>query len=73
MSLFETGDSDGTVSLQGLFRGEFKNSRVQTDLRRLATNKTILTDVKSNHMDISEQTLYSYINAYVIPIGCMAP
>ena len=33
------------------------------NISTLATNKTILTDVKSNHMDISEQTLYSYINA----------
>ena len=36
MSLFETGDSDGTVSLSGLFNGEFKKSRVKTDLRNIA-------------------------------------
>ena len=36
MSLSETGDSDNTVSLSGLFEGRFKNTRVQTDLRRIA-------------------------------------
>ena len=36
MSLFETGDSDGSVSLGGLFDGNFKKARVQTDLRKLA-------------------------------------
>jgi len=36
MSLYETGNSDGTVSLSGLFNGEFKTARVQTDLRRIA-------------------------------------
>jgi predicted AAA+ superfamily ATPase len=36
MSLFETGDSDGAVSLRGLFQGEFKTARVRTDLRGLA-------------------------------------
>ena len=36
MSLYETGDSDGTVSLTELFNEEFKNARVQTDLRRIA-------------------------------------
>jgi len=36
MSLFETGDSDGSVSLCGLFDGNFKNGRVQTDLRSIA-------------------------------------
>ena len=36
MSLFETGDSDGCVSLGGLFEGKFKKARVQTDIRRLA-------------------------------------
>jgi len=37
MSLFETGDSDGTVSLSGLFEGEFSNARVNTDLRKIAS------------------------------------
>ena len=36
MSLFETGDSDGLVSLSGLFEGKFKKARVQTDLHKLA-------------------------------------
>ena len=36
MSLFETGDSDGTISLKGLFNGEFNPSRVHTDLRKIA-------------------------------------
>jgi predicted AAA+ superfamily ATPase len=36
MSLFETGDSDGSVSLSGLFEGHFKKARVQTDLRSIA-------------------------------------
>jgi len=36
MSLFETGDSDGTVSLSGLFEGRFKKMRAQTDLRKMA-------------------------------------
>jgi len=36
MSLSETGDSDGSVSLSGLFGGSFKNARVQTDLRSIA-------------------------------------
>jgi len=36
MSLAETGDSDCSVSLSGLFTGNFKNARVRTDLRRIA-------------------------------------
>jgi len=36
MSLFETGDSDGSVSLGGLFEGRFKKTRVQTDLHHIA-------------------------------------
>ena len=36
MSLYETGNSDGSVSLRALFNGEFKNARVQTDLRGIA-------------------------------------
>jgi len=36
MSLFETGDSDGSVSLSGLFEDRFKKTRVQTDLRKMA-------------------------------------
>jgi len=36
MSLSETGDSDNSVSLGGLFEGNFKNARVQTDLRDIA-------------------------------------
>jgi len=36
MSLFETGHSDGSVSLEKLFNGVFKNTRVQTNLRIIA-------------------------------------
>ena len=36
MSLSETGDSDGSVSLGELFEGRFKNARVRTDLRVIA-------------------------------------
>ena len=36
MSLAETGDSDCSVSLSGLFEGNFSNTRVQTDLRSIA-------------------------------------
>ena len=36
MSLAETGDSDRSVSLSGLFEGNFKNARVQADLRSIA-------------------------------------
>jgi len=36
MSLSETGDSDNTVSLSGLFEGRFKTARAQTDLRSIA-------------------------------------
>lgn len=36
MSLFESGDSDGAVSLQALFEGEFEARQVETDVRRLA-------------------------------------
>ena len=36
MSLSETGDSDNSVSLSGLFDGEFRNARVATDLRHIA-------------------------------------
>ena len=36
MSLFETGASDGSVSLSELFDGHFNDSRVQTDLHELA-------------------------------------
>lgn len=35
MSLFESGDSAGSVSLAGLFRGEFEPGQVRTDSRRL--------------------------------------
>jgi len=37
MSLSETGDSDNSVSLSGLFEGNFRNARVQTDLRVIAS------------------------------------
>ena len=33
------------------------------NISTLATNKTILDDVSSNYIDISEPTLYSYLNA----------
>ncbi|MDR2570884.1 MAG: DUF4143 domain-containing protein, partial [Oscillospiraceae bacterium] len=36
MSLSETGDSDNSISLSGLFDGKFKKSRVQTDLSKIA-------------------------------------
>ena len=36
MSLFETGDSDGSISLGGLFNGHFKKAQVKTDLRKIA-------------------------------------
>ena len=36
MSLFESGESDGSVSLTGLFEGEIKKKPVKTDLRILA-------------------------------------
>jgi len=36
MSLYETGDSDGSVSLSGLFDGKFKKSRVETNLKEVA-------------------------------------
>lgn len=36
MSLFESGESDGSVSLAGLFDGEFKVQPVKTDVRNLA-------------------------------------
>jgi len=36
MSLYETGDSDGSISLSGLFDGKFKNARVETGLPKLA-------------------------------------
>jgi len=36
MSLFESGDSDGSISLNGLFEGEFKTQQVTTDVRELA-------------------------------------
>jgi len=37
MSLFETGDSDGRASLSGLFEGDFKQFRVTTGLRDIAS------------------------------------
>jgi len=36
MSLSETGDSDNSVSLSGLFEGRFQNARVRAELRGLA-------------------------------------
>jgi len=36
MSLSETGDSDNSVSLSGLFDGRFQNARARTDLRSIA-------------------------------------
>lgn len=35
MSLFESGDSSGKVSLAGLFRGEFEPAQTKTDAREL--------------------------------------
>jgi len=37
MSLYETGDSDGSISLRGLFERKFSSSPVQTSLRQLAS------------------------------------
>jgi len=37
MSLFETGDSDGSVSLSGLFDGKFQKARVDTNLDKIAS------------------------------------
>jgi predicted AAA+ superfamily ATPase len=36
MSLFESGNSDGSISLNGLFEGAFKTQQVTTDIRKLA-------------------------------------
>lgn len=36
MTLFESGDSSGAVSLSGLFRGEFEPSQARVDSRRIA-------------------------------------
>jgi len=36
MSLFETGDSNGIVSLSGLFEGQFKKARVETDIKKIS-------------------------------------
>ncbi len=36
MSLLESGDSDGSISLQGLFEGKFRKQKVKTDVRTLA-------------------------------------
>ena len=36
MSLFESGSSDGSISLMGLFEGSFKTQQVTTDVRELA-------------------------------------
>ncbi len=36
MSLRESGESDGSISLSGLFRGEFEPKKVDTDARLLA-------------------------------------
>lgn len=36
MSLFESGYSDGSISLAGLFEGEFKTQPVETNVRTLA-------------------------------------
>jgi predicted AAA+ superfamily ATPase len=36
MSLFESGHSDGSISLMGLFEGEFRPQQVLTDVRGLA-------------------------------------
>ena len=36
MSLFESSDSDGCISLKELFEGKFKQQKVETDIRELA-------------------------------------
>lgn len=36
MSLYESGDSDGSVSLAGLFEGEFKTQKVETSAKALS-------------------------------------
>ena len=36
MSLFESGNSDGSISLGGLFEGEFRKQKVETDVHELA-------------------------------------
>ena len=36
MSLYESGDSDGSISLEGLFEGEFETQKVETSAKNLA-------------------------------------
>jgi len=59
-------DSDASI-IDGVKRSpERVRSVLQSYARNistLATDKTILEDISSNYMDISEPTLYSYLNA----------
>ena len=59
-------DSDAS-SVDGIKRSPARVKAVlQSYTRNIstpATNKTVLADVRSNYMDISEQTLYAYLNA----------
>jgi len=59
-------DSDAS-SVDGVKRSPERVKAVLRSYARnistLATDKTILDDVSSNYMDISEPTLYSYLNA----------
>jgi predicted AAA+ superfamily ATPase len=64
MSLFESGNSDGSISLSGLFEGEFKTQQVTTDVRELArlvclggwpaaleTNEKLLGDLPAQYLE----------------------
>lgn len=64
MSLFESGDSDGSISLAGLFENEFKTQQVSTDIKELArliclggwpatlnSDENILGDLPSQYLE----------------------
>jgi len=71
MSLFETGYSDGSVSLEELFNGTFKNARVQTNLRVFA--ELICKGGWPGSMDLepdaAELIPYQYLNTLLSSIA----
>ena len=71
MSLYETGDSDGSVSLSGLFDGCFKNARVQTDLRNIAKLicKGGWPGVLYLEADAAELIPNQYLDTFISSIG----
>ncbi|MCL2078693.1 MAG: DUF4143 domain-containing protein [Oscillospiraceae bacterium] len=71
MSLFETGDSDGFVSLSGLFDGTFQSRRVCTDLHGIANLICKGGWPGALHLDSNDAELIpnQYLDTFISSIG----